>query len=133
MIDEKIKKTEQLLQQNNPFIQHNGMYVTSLDENRCEAELTVTAHSFNPFGTVHGGALFTLADLSCGVAARVDGRQYVTENADIVYLRPAVGEKITAAAEVLHRGRSRCVIEVKLCDEKERLVCSGTFAFFCKG
>ena len=114
-MDEKVKK-ELLLQQHNPFIQHNNMRVTELDENRCEAELIVTEHAYNPFGTVHGGALFTLADLCCGVAARADGRHYVTENADIAYLRPAAGDKITAVAEILHRGRSRCVIEVRLRD-----------------
>ena len=61
-MDEAIKK-ELLLQQHNPFIQHNNMRVTALEDSRCVAELTVTEQSYNPFGTVHGGALFTLADL----------------------------------------------------------------------
>ena len=132
LMDEMVKK-ELLLQQHNPFVQHNNMRVTALDLNSCETELTVTELSCNPFGTVHGGALFTLADLSCGAAARADGRHYVTENADIAYLRPAVGTRVTAAAEVIHRGRSRCVIEVRVRDEQGRLICSGTFSFFCKG
>lgn len=130
-MDSRIEK-ELLLQSRNPFVHHNGISVVSVDENHSQAELVIREDSLNPFGSVHGGALFTLADLCSGVAARADGRHYVTDQASISYLRGASQGRLLAKGTVLHRGRSRCVVDVKIYDEQDRLLSTGTFSFFCK-
>lgn len=124
---------ELLLQCGNAFVNRNGMRVVSVGEEGSEAELDITEDVMNPFGVVHGGALFTLADLCCGAAARVDGRHYVTDQASISYLRAVSEGKVHARGTVLHRGRSRCIIDVKIYDGQGRLVCAGTLSFFCTG
>ena len=129
---EEHTKNELLLQRTNPFVQHNGIQVIRVEENYSEAELMIRPESLNPFGTVHGGAFFTLADLVSGVAARTDGRHYVTQQADISYLRSASEGRLLAKGTVIHRGRSRCVVDVKIVDEVGRLLCTGTFSFFCR-
>ena len=124
------REKEFLLQVTNQFAKYNGVKVTGMTADHSEAELVIRDSSLNPYGTVHGGALFTLCDVCSGVAARSDGRKYVTEHADISFLRAASGGKLMAKGEAIHRGRTRCVIDVKVYDEQERLICIGTFSFF---
>ena len=85
----------------------------------------------NPFGSVHGGAFFTLADVAAGMAARTDGRGYVTQQASVQFLRAARAGRITARANVLHRGGTVCLIEVRITDEADKLLFLSTFNFYC--
>lgn len=128
---DEIEKKEFLLQVVNQFARYNGVKVIDMTADHGEAELVIRDTSLNPYGTVHGGALFTMCDVCSGVAARSDGRAYVTENADISYLRAVSEGRLLAKSCVIHRGRTRCVVDVKVYDDQEHLICTGTFSFFC--
>ena len=58
---------------------------------------------------VHGGVIATLIDSAISTAARwfmQKGQRTVTTDLNIHYLRPAVGEKLTAKAKISHAGKS---------------------------
>ena len=65
-----------LLAANRPMMEANafanlaGVVVTDIQPDFAQAVLEVTPATLNAYGTVHGGAYFTLADVCAGVAAR---------------------------------------------------------------
>ena len=66
-----------------------------------------------------------------GMAARTDGRGYVTQQASVQFLRAAKSGRVTARATVRHRGGTVCLIEVQITDEADRLLFLSTFNFYC--
>ena len=45
----------------------------SVERDRAVFKLTIRPESKNPYGMIHGGAIYTLADNATGVAACTDG------------------------------------------------------------
>lgn len=115
----------------NRFMRHTGIVIKEVTPKQTLAELTLGPESLNPAGHLHGGALFTLADAAGGTMARVDGRQYVTESADIHYLRGVDHGTVTATATVIRRGRRSCVVRVDLTGEDGALAATLTGHFTC--
>lgn len=115
----------------NTFANHIGIQVTDIQKDLAEATLAITPETMNLYGVAHGGALFTLADVCAGMAARTDGRTYVTQQANVQFLRAARGGMATARSHVLHRGGTVCLIQVEITDEEKQLLLAGTFTFYC--
>lgn len=70
-----------------------GLVVTELDENGAKTELPILKEYHNPFRTVHGGILFTVADVTGGVAAYSNGSPVCTVDCDFHYLNAGLGAK----------------------------------------
>lgn len=130
---EKENLSEQFaaINRRNPFICHNHIEVEEVERDRALLSLTIRPESLNIFGQVHGGAIFTMADNAAGCATRTDGRTYVTQSADIHFLRNQTEGTIKAEACVRHRGRTSVLVEVSVTGEEGKLLASGTFTFFC--
>lgn len=115
----------------NAFALFNGIRANSAGPDRGEAVLTVGPDSLNPYGLLHGGAYYTLADCACGYACRTDGRRYVTLHGGLNFIRSARSGTVTAKAAIRHRGRSTCQIDAEITDENGTLLATGNFTFFC--
>lgn len=114
------------------FMSKNHIHLSAVELDRAVMELTAGPDSLNPYGFVHGGALYTMADCACGAAARTDGRKYVTLSSSFNFLHSGrEGDTIRAEAKVRHRGRTTCYMDVELTNEKSVLLASGNFTFFC--
>ena len=77
-------------------------------------------------GQFHGGPIAafidTVGDYAIGMAL---GGGVPTINLRIDYLRPAVGESLTAAARVRRAGRTVALVDVDVYDEQQTLVAVG--------
>lgn len=67
----------------------------------------------NALDTIHGGAIFTLADQAFALAANAQGDIQVALNASINFIRPAKGE-LEARATRLSEGRTTSLYEVRV-------------------
>ena len=85
-MNELEEKTRGRLKRNG-FMQHNYMELESVEKDRAVFSLTIRPESCNPYGMVHGGAIYTLADNATGAAAHTDGRYYVTQTSALHFLR----------------------------------------------
>lgn len=112
------------------FIKNNNYSLVDIKKNYCVMEAKVTDDSLNPYGMVHGGFLFGLADTVSGAAAATSGRKAVTLSSHIEYLHACHGSKIKAVAESVKVGKSVSVYEVSLYDEKEVMVAKATVDYF---
>ena len=122
---------EQLVK--NPYGMITGMEFEELERDHCRGSLELKEQVSNIYGTMHGGALFTLADMCMGAAARSDGNRYVTQNASVNYIRGVFKGTAHCEANVLHRGKTMCVVEGRITDDDGNLCLSATFSFFCLG
>ena len=100
----------------NAFAVYNGITTHQTGDGTAEAILEIGPDSLNPYGLLHGGAYYTLADCAAGSACRTDGRKYVT-----------------ARARVEHRGRTTCLVSITVDDGAGTVYASGRFTFFCTG
>lgn len=72
----------------------------------CSARMRIDDKHLNSVDIVHGGALFTLADLAFAVASNSRGQVALAINAHISFLHAVSGGTLTAvAAEVEEPGR----------------------------
>lgn len=103
------------------FIEANNYEVIRVLPNYCELEGKITETSTNHLNIAHGGFIFGLADTAAGIAAMTDGRNAVTINSSINYLKASKGSKLTAIAKCIKNGKNVVFFEVSIYDEKNNL------------
>lgn len=117
--------------ENNPgFIKHNNIHIEEIKDNYAKCYVDITEDSLNPSGIAHGGLLFGLADSTMGIAARTNGRNVVTINAQIDYLKPGIGKKIICISEPLKVGKTTAVYRANIYTEDNTLISTVTGTFF---
>ena len=117
----------------NAFARHNGITTRQTGDGTAESFLDIGPDSRNPYGMLHGGAYYTLADCAAGAACRTDGRKYVTLHGSMDFVRSAREGRVTALARVEHRGRTTCLVSVAVTGADGAVCASGRYAFFCLG
>ncbi|MDQ2765672.1 MAG: PaaI family thioesterase [Gemmatimonadota bacterium] len=83
----------------------------------------------NVMGTLHGGALATLADTAMGFAfatTLVGVESFATLEMKVSFLRPVWSSTLTATAHVVHRGKTTGLVECRVTDERGRLIAHAT-------
>ncbi len=117
------------------FLRHNGIHFTEVSEGRVVAELELNDTVINRWGVPHGGALFTMGDVACGVAAiSVRGESLVTLNASIDYMDRACPEgKVTAIAKVERVGGKVCFCSAEMFDCRGKRIAAMKAAMYYTG
>ena len=96
----------------------------------CEMELDPARHG-NPNGTVQGGALSTLADITTSYAVASIGTGTCTVSGKIDKLRGKVPEGVlTCRAEVVKAGGTLVWTDMKIRDEAGSLIAKGEYLNF---
>jgi acyl-CoA thioesterase len=72
---------------NDKFSGHVGIEIIEVSKGRAKAKMKIKEHHLNSMGTVHGAALFALADLVFAVASNSHGTIAMAINAHISYLK----------------------------------------------
>ncbi|MBE6995264.1 MAG: PaaI family thioesterase [Ruminococcaceae bacterium] len=128
---DRLEKEARELQSANGFAKHNFIEGEAVSPDEAVFTLEIRPESRNPYGVVHGGALYGLADNAAGFAAHTDGRFYVTQTGSLHFLRAQTEGTVRAHARVRHRGRTTCLISVDILGEGDKLLATGEYTFFC--
>lgn len=110
-----------------PFSRLIGAELISFAPGRAELGIPITEHLKQQHGFVHGGVIAYLADNALTFAGgSVLGPAVVTAEFKINYLRPGLGEALTARAVVDHAGRTQavCRCEIFVVREGEEFLCA---------
>ena len=114
----------------NSFRNYIGIVITEISEGRAVCELEITPQLENQIHSVAGGCLYSIADTAAGSLCAGYGKKAVTVNADFHYLSSGMNcTKIYAYAEEVKKGKKLSVVEVKVQDQNDTLLCVGTFTF----
>ena len=111
----------------NTMGQHLGMEFIEVGEDFLKGRMPVDHRTRQPYGLLHGGASVALAETLGSVASAfvVDRRQYNAVGLEINanHLRGVREGFVTGIARPLHLGKTTHVWDIRIYDEKEKLVC----------
>jgi len=104
-----------------------GMRVTEVGDDFVRGTLPVDARTHQPYGLLHGGASVALAETLGSLAGMLtlDPAQEAAVGLDINanHVRGVKSGVVTGTARALHLGRSTQVWEIRIEDERQKLVC----------
>jgi len=109
-----------------------GCRLQRLEPGVAEVALTLEPHLRNRAGKLHGGAIFSLVDITMGLACSSShgfDQQSATIECKINYIRAVEDGDVLCTSRVIHAGRRTLVVEADVY-QNERLVAKaqGTFA-----
>jgi 1,4-dihydroxy-2-naphthoyl-CoA hydrolase len=111
----------------NTLMEHLGIEAVEMSAQRVVMKMPVGPRVHQPHGLLHGGASVALAEsaASIGTVLGVDRRTHSAVGMEINanHLRPVREGWVTAEAVPLHRGRTSMVWDVRIRDDRGRLVC----------
>ncbi|CAM4154076.1 hotdog fold thioesterase [Lederbergia lenta] len=111
----------------NTLIEALGMEFIEVGQGKVVATMPVDERTRQPFGYLHGGASVALAETvaSVGASVMIDLKKEICFGLEINanHIRSKQDGVVTAIAEVLHRGKSTMVWDIKIKDEEEKLIC----------
>lgn len=104
-----------------------GIEWTELGDNYIKARMPVDHRTKQPYGLLHGGASCTLAETIGSVASHLvtDNTKFFCVGLEINanHVSSAKAGFVTGIASPLHLGYSTHVWDIKIFNEKEKLVC----------
>jgi 1,4-dihydroxy-2-naphthoyl-CoA hydrolase len=107
--------------------EHLGMEFIEIGADFLKARMPVDHRTKQPYGLLHGGASVALAETigSIGAALLTDPEKYYCVGLEINanHVRGVREGFVIATATTLHVGASTQVWDIKIHDEKEKLVC----------
>lgn len=106
------------------FARHNGMRITELREGYARAEMDLQTWHLNGARTVHGGALFTLADFAFAAASNSRGQVALSINSSISIFKGARTGRLIAEAKEVSNAPKLASFEVAVRNEAGELLAS---------
>ena|SRR3989338_2295622 len=104
-----------------------GIKVIGFEKGRVVATMPVDARTHQPYGLLHGGASVALAESIASMGGwylvQEEGKIVVGQEINANHLRSVTSGTVTAEGHILHKGKISQVWEVKIHDDKKRLVC----------
>ena len=108
------------------LMEHLGIIYTEVGEDYLVAEMAVSSKHYQPMRILHGGATLALAE-SVGSALsviHVDLDRYDVKGMEINanHIRSIKKGYLSAKAKFIHKGRTSHIVEINICNEKDKLV-----------
>ncbi len=95
-----------------------GIVIDSAEPGKAVCSMTLEERHMNENNVPMGGAVFTLADFVCAIAANgYSERKTVSQNVSITFLSPAKGKRLIAEASCLREGRTTALYMADVRDE----------------
>ena len=112
-----------------PLLRTLNITLVEIGPTHAVMRVTVDDSHRNYSGGAHGGLIATLVDTVSFFPQPLlpSGKSCTTTNLSVTYVRAAViGDVLTARSELVHIGRRMASIEVKVKNQKDKLVAHGT-------
>ena len=111
----------------NNMLEHIGIEFTEIGSDNLKAKMPVDSRTKQPAGLLHGGASVTLAETlgSVGAYLCVDPQKYTSVGTEINanHLRSVTEGFVYGKAKPVHIGRKSQVWEIKIHDDRNKLIC----------
>ncbi|SHJ45581.1 acyl-CoA thioesterase [Malonomonas rubra DSM 5091] len=108
--------------QNDQFAKHCGIELLDGRPGWAKAKMEIKPIHLNGAKTVHGGAIFTLADFTFAVASNSHGQLALAINTSMSFVKAAYDGVLFAEAKELSLNRKLGTYEVRISDEEDRLI-----------
>ncbi|PKN85740.1 MAG: hypothetical protein CVU51_08315 [Deltaproteobacteria bacterium HGW-Deltaproteobacteria-1] len=108
--------TEEIRKQS-AFVKLLGLSIEKLENGVCQSKLKIREDFLNKRKIVHGGIIYSMADISMGVAVYSTlkkDEETATIEIKINYLKPANKKVLICDAKIIQRGKQIAVIEAEI-------------------
>lgn len=124
----KEEKLDALNQMNkNTLMETLGIHFTDVTDDYLEATMPVDSRVHQPYGILHGGASFALAETVGSVlsAVSVDMTKFKSVGMQMTanHIKPVREGVVTARAEFIRKGRTSNLVKIEIKDDEGRLIC----------
>ncbi len=99
------------------FARHAGIELVDVGPGRANASMKIQPFHINGAGTVHGGAIFTLADFAFAVASNSHGILAMGINASVNFVKAAIKGTLYAEATEQSIGSKLASYSVMITDD----------------
>lgn len=117
-----MQKMMDFFTENDHFARHCGIELIELKPGCAKTRMAIQPFHINGAKTVHGGAIFTLADFTFAAAANSQGQLAMAINTSIAFFKPTHGGFLHAEAEELSANRKLSYYQVNITDHNQQLV-----------
>jgi acyl-CoA thioesterase len=107
---------------NDRFAERANIELLSVSPGHARAKMTLHPHHLNGYGTVQGGAIFTLADFAFAAASNSHGTVAVAINVSITFMKAGQTGTLWAEARELSRNFKLASYTVEVKDDAGELV-----------
>jgi 1,4-dihydroxy-2-naphthoyl-CoA hydrolase len=111
----------------NTMAEHIGIEITEVGEDFIKARMPIDHRTRQPYGLLHGGASVAFAETlgSLGAAFVIDRERHNAVGLEINanHVRGVREGFVTGIARPLHIGKTTHVWEIRITDERDKLVC----------
>lgn len=122
-ITDKIKLSE--------FICNMELEFEELTTEKAVARIPFKSKFLNPYGSVHGGFLYSLADTVAGSLAAMCGYYCTTAEGSMNFFEPAIDtEYVYCNAFCMRNGKHLVNIKIEIRDDKGNLLDDASFNYF---
>ena len=113
---------------------HLGIEFTEIGADYLRARMPVDGRTKQPFGILHGGASVALAETIGSTAAALvidrTRQRCVGQEINANHVRAVAEGAVIGTVRPVHLGKRSHVWEIRITDEKERLVCISRITMF---
>jgi len=108
--------------ENDAFARHLGVEMLDYGDGHARASMKIQAHHLNSAGSLHGGAIFSLADAAFSAASNSRGTLAVAINVSIAFFKAVTEGTLIAEAREVALNRKLATYLIDVSDEAGDLV-----------
>jgi acyl-CoA thioesterase len=107
---------------NDRFAERSNIELVEVSPGYAKARMPLHPHHLNGYGTVQGGAIFTLADYAFAAASNAHGTVAVAINVNITFMKAAKTGVLWAEAREINKNFKLGTYTVEVRDEQNDLI-----------
>jgi len=117
-----VQQTKDFFREQDQFARHSGIELIDVGPGWAKVKMEIQPFHFNGARTVHGGAIFTLADFAFAVASNSRGQLAMGINTSTSFIRAARDGVLFAEAQEISVNKHLGTYQVKVTDDREQLI-----------
>jgi acyl-CoA thioesterase len=117
-----MQKIMDFFSKNDHFARHCGIELIDIKQGQAKAKMDIQPFHMNGAKTVHGGAVFTLADFTFAAAVNSQGRLSMAINTSLSFFKPTISGTLYAQAEELSISHKLGYYQINITDQNQQLV-----------
>jgi len=118
----EMEKIRQYFETKDKLGRHLGIKLLEVGKGFAKVKMQISEPHLNGIGTVHGGTIFTLADVAFAAASNSHGTIAVAVNVSISFLKAACQGVLYAEAREVSRNPKLANYDVRVTDGDEHLI-----------
>src|SRR5512135_3336453 len=104
------------------FARHTGIELLEVEPGLAKASMKIEPYHFNAAKTVHGGAIFTLADFAFAVASNSHGTLAMGINTSVSFVKAATTGTLYAVAREESRNPKLASYSVRITNDADEII-----------